>query len=119
METNQFKGIDGPWTMVSNTSWGESHKEAFGDKQGFVVCYRKNNELKALASVIGVLGEKQEVIKANAKLIAEAPKLLTVLQGLVSDVNSLLSDNAVVWQQAGYYKTARNLIKEILENENK
>lgn len=82
---NNFKGIEEGWILVPNTSWGEDHKQNFGDKEGFVICYSKNGELKAIASVIGISGEKQEVIKANGKLIEAAPKMFQMLQRIAFD----------------------------------
>ena len=72
--------------------------------------------------------ETEEIKLANANLIVDAFKvrqqinfelsdllehnkeMLWILKGLVSDVDTLLSDEGIEWQQAGYLETARELI---------
>jgi len=68
----------------------------------------------AIARVFTTYSESiiSEEAKANALLISKAPELLEVLKGLVSDVGNLLSEHDIEWQQAGYYETAKELIKE-------
>ncbi|MFT4061096.1 MAG: hypothetical protein QM642_01925 [Edaphocola sp.] len=66
-------------------------------------------------SFIGEAGgglQSFEEIEANALLISKAPEMLDVLKGLVSDVENLLSEHDIEWQQAGYFETAKLLIKE-------
>jgi len=75
---NQFKGTSQNWESHKNTSWGESHVNNFGDKDGYVICYRSTGELKVLASIIGLSNAKET--KANAQLIATAPDLLEACQ---------------------------------------
>lgn len=60
---------------VKNSSWGEDHKTAFGDRAGYVICRKRNRELEAVASVIGVPFVPQEDIDATAALLAYAPTL--------------------------------------------
>jgi hypothetical protein len=43
-------------------------------------------------------------------------ELVSVLDGLVSDVGNLLSENDIEWQQAGYYETAKVLLKRLRSN---
>jgi hypothetical protein len=59
-----------------------------------------------------------QVADVIEKGIIDTPELLDVLQGLVSDVGNLLCDVADLdfeWQQAGYYETAKELIKKATE----
>lgn len=54
----------------------------------------------------------------NAKLIVKAPELLDHLQNLIQDMGELISeleDRGFEWQQAGYYTSSKELIKEITE----
>ena len=43
-------------------------------------------------------------------------ELVSVLDGLVSDVENLLSENDIEWQQAGYHETAKELLKRLRSN---
>lgn len=40
----------------------------------------------------------------------EVSDLINTLKGLVSDVDTLLSDEAIEWQQAGYFNHAKQLL---------
>ena len=51
--------------------------------------------------------------------IIESNESIELLDGLVSDVGNLLCDVADLdfeWQQAGYYETAKVLLKELRSN---
>lgn len=55
----------------------------------------------------------------NAELFLNAKEVLSVLDGLVSDVGNLLCDVADLdfeWQQAGYYETAKVLLERLRNN---
>lgn len=39
--------------------------------------------------------------------------VIDTLKGLVSDVNNLLSENDIEWQQAGYFNQAKEVLKTI------
>ena len=43
-------------------------------------------------------------------------EIIDVLTGLVSDVATLLSDEAIEWQQAGYFNEAKRLLKNLRIN---
>jgi len=70
------------------------------------------NSIIATCWVIKIGNHQQE---ANAQLIASAPELLEVLQGLVSDVGNLLSEHNIEWQQSGYYNASIEAIKKATE----
>ena len=54
--------------------------------------------------------EDFDKLKAKSHKIDE---LLNVLNGLVTDVSTLLSENDIEWQQAGYFNEAKSVIKKI------
>lgn len=69
-----MKHTKAKWITVRNSSWGEDNKKIFGDKPGYLICFKNSNrEIVTLASVIGASHEEAE---ANAKLISAAPDLL-------------------------------------------
>jgi hypothetical protein len=80
---NKFLTVRGysgkKWTAVKNSSWSERHKQVFGERAGYVICYEKAGELTALCSVIGQPFVTQEEIDANAKLIASAPEMAALI----------------------------------------
>lgn len=43
----------------------------------------------------------------------EITAVVDTLKGLVNDVNTLLSDEGIEWQQAGYFNQAKEVIKSI------
>ena len=87
------KHSGGHWTAHKNTSWGENHKQNFGDKEGYVITHRSNGQTIVVASVIGVFGVNQSVIDANAKLIAHAPQLLQMVYDLKKCIDRLTQDD--------------------------
>lgn len=71
-----MKHSKGKWQAVKNSSWGESHKQNFGDKPGYVICHNDQyNQLSVIATVPHPLGMSIETMEANAALIADAPRL--------------------------------------------
>lgn len=68
------------WQAVKNTSWGESHKEKFGERAGYVICYQKQGQTMALCSVIGQPFVNQTEIDANARLIELAPEMANIIE---------------------------------------
>ncbi len=98
----------GKWKAVKNKSWGEEHKKAFGDNEGFVICVKnRHSELVAIASVYCGFGENKNELPANAKLIAAAPALLEALEKF-----TLLDENHYR-DIAGLIQHAKNVIKEL------
>jgi hypothetical protein len=75
----RYSGNGKTWESTPNSSWGIQHKEAFGERAGYVVCSRKGAELHAVCSVIGQPFVTQEEIDANAKLIASAPEMAALI----------------------------------------
>lgn len=57
--------------------------------------------------------EREQIVSENFKLIAAAPEMLKVLQGLIIDVSNLVNEHDIEWQQAGYYNEAVDLIKSL------
>jgi len=49
----------------------------------------------------------------NAELFLKSKELKECLEGLVNDVSSLLSDNDIEWQQAGYYNYSKKLLSTL------
>lgn len=56
--------------------------------------------------------ERENEVSETFNLIACAPELLETLCGLVSDVQNLIQEHDIEWQQAGYYNHAIELIKK-------
>ncbi len=85
-----FKHTSGQWKAVKNSSWGEHHKETFGEREGYVICHRDNGQLIPIISIIGMPFRLQEEINSNAALIAAAPRLLSELKKLCDKISILL-----------------------------
>ena len=56
------------YKAIKNTSWGESHSVAFGDKEGFVICEDVRG-LPAVATVINRFGEDPKVTEKRAQFL--------------------------------------------------
>jgi len=70
------------WEAIKNSSWGIPHKENFGERAGYVICYKSSGELTALCSVIGQPFIRQVEIDANAHLIELAPDMAKIIEEL-------------------------------------
>lgn len=46
------------------------------------------------------------------KLEAEKKDILSILEGLVSDVGNLIGEHNIEWQQAGYFESAKKVIQK-------
>ena len=91
----EFKGTKGEWVINSKASRN-------------IKC----NGITIANCSQGQSGDNEEEEKANAQLIANAPKLLEALKGLVSDIETLLAERSIEWQQAGYLETAKQVINQ-------
>jgi hypothetical protein len=115
-------------------NWNLSTKKGMPNFDGNYLCFiSKKNEC-------GTTSEYQRIVQCNnnrwiiefneeiiywKKLehplseIRDKEELINVLDGLVSDVGNLLCDVADLdfeWQQAGYYETAKVLLKRLHSN---
>lgn len=80
-----MKHTKAKWITVRNSSWGEDNKKIFGDKPGYLICFKNSNrEIVTLASVIGASREEAE---ANAKLISAAPDLLEAAIAIIANAD--------------------------------
>lgn len=90
----EFKGTKGVYELVGN----EIHCD------GKLIGYATNEFFKS--------GEDDGKAKYNAKLFSCSLEILETLSGLVSDVQNLVQEHDIEWQQAGYYNHAVELIKK-------
>lgn len=98
------------WECLPNSSWSEKHKVAFGDKPGFVICFKNQyNETSALATVIGQPFAQKNEIEANAKLIALAPDMAKF-------INALAKFKEVKDDIFGFVMGAQKIINELKIN---
>lgn len=88
----EFKGTKGFWRIGILGS--------VQNERGEFICESERNN-----------GSEEEN-KANNMLISCAPELLECISGLVSDVQNLIQEHDIEWQQAGYYNHAIELIKK-------
>ncbi len=65
----------GPWE-------GHRHKEQDNKKAGFIVIQSRYRNTANVATVIPCIGMKPEEVESNARLIAAAPDMLSMLQML-------------------------------------
>lgn len=100
---NQFKGTKGEWKVVEH-SWSDTS----------IVCGDYTVATKSIyyEATEDTQEELEDIVSNNFRLISCAPEMLEVLQGLVSDVDNLLGDHDIEWQQAGYLAEAKQLIKK-------
>lgn len=91
------------WTARKNTSWGITHKENFGEKEGYVVNYINRGGEHVVCSVIGQPFVKQIEIDANARLIELAPDMAKLIEKL-----AMLNENYYK-DIAGFILSAREL----------
>lgn len=96
----------GKWKMVPNSSWGEKHKENFGERAGYVICHYDRGQLCAHASIIGMPFRSQEEIDANAKLITTAPEMLDLLVVMVGRADSLKYNHDIITKAKEIIKKA-------------
>jgi hypothetical protein len=71
--------IQSAWTAVPNASWGENHKNSFGDSKGFVIVDSQQNNV---ASVQPYFKQNAEEVRVYAELIASAPVLRKIVREL-------------------------------------
>jgi len=98
---SEFKGTKGKWQIDVDCPTSVISKSETEQIDGNIIC----------DAPVG-WDLSMENWEANAKLISCAPEMLEVLKGLVSDVDGLLSEYDIEWQQAGYLETARALIQK-------
>lgn len=55
---------------------------------------------------------KRSLIKHSA---LQNKAVIEILEGLVTDVDNLLNENDIDWQQAGYFNEAKQFLKAIKE----
>jgi len=103
----EFKGTKGNWKLEKNGSFFEVNCDNESSKMRVNVLLIKENENKTLHT-----DSHCKEAEANAKLIACAPELLECLSGLVYDVQNLIQEHDIEWQQAGYYNHAVEVIKK-------
>lgn len=60
--------------------------------------------------IVDAFKVRQQINCELSELLEQRNEMLGILKGLVSDVDTLLSDEGIEWQQAGYLETARELI---------
>ncbi len=102
----EFKGTKSKWYL---TGVNKTFVYALNEKQ--------RNSFSLLLNNDGNI--PIEELQANALLISKAPELLDHLKNLVSDMSELISeleDRGYEWQQAGYYNSSKNLLREFLKS---
>jgi hypothetical protein len=81
LANHAFSG--GKWTAIKNNSWGAEHVTQYGNRAGYVICYKnRNNEFVALCSVIGQPFVNQTEIDANARIIELAPEMAAIIKSI-------------------------------------
>jgi hypothetical protein len=96
------------WQAIKNGSWGEAHKQSFGDRAGYIICYGK--KLSTVCSVIGQPFVNQTEIDANARLIELAPEMAQLIQKF-----AILNEDHFK-DIAGFISAARELSERFILN---
>lgn len=53
---------------------------------------------------------EDDEVNGNAVIFSKSYEILEVLDGLVTDLGALLSENDIEWQSAGYFEEAKKLL---------
>lgn len=107
MENKPYSG--NRWIAVANSSWDKRHVEKFGNRSGYVICYKNSNqELAALSTVIGQAFVKQAEIDANARIIEHAPEMSDLIEKF-----AMLNEDHYK-DIAGFIQEARKINRYIL-----
>lgn len=98
------------WEIVEH-NWSDT---SIYDQDGRLVCTRCIEDECTEENQ----DELEDQVSKDFGLIVLAPEMKDHLENLVDDIGYLLSeleDRGFEWQQAGYYTSAKQLIKEINE----
>lgn len=80
----------------------------------FLIQNEKGINIAEVKTDIGY--QYDEEVEANAIIIQNSKELFEILGGLISDVQNLISENDIEWQQAGHFEEAKLLINKIKNN---